>query len=222
MRAPYLSDDGLSRREGYVSCERAKKDGCMSQAVSDEVLQRLLDTDAPDVLAWVDGVFADTQQASGDVNWLGLAEAAAFRAVTRSDLPWARVATTVYDHLHQTAAFGHEQSSIDPDPAEDSAMHVRVAMIARFGGRAGDSVLDIGHLIGQIDASLTLSRDEAGRLAASFHEWSFDQWPRHVGELRQLRAIKDRLTILKTLVASGALQPTEQQRSWIALWDELP
>jgi len=194
----------------------------MSQAVSDEVLQHLLDADAPDVLAWVDGVFADTKQASDDVNWLGLAEAAAFRAVTRSDLPWARVATMVYDHLHRTRALGHEQPSVDLDPAEDSAMHVRAAMIARLGGRAGDSVLDVDRLIGQIDAGLTLSRDEAARLAASFHEWSFDQWPRHVGELRQLRAIKDRLAILKILVASDALQPTEQQRSWIALWDDLP
>lgn len=188
----------------------------MQQTTSTELLRRLLQEDVLHVLAWIDEVRMSRQEVPGNFNWLGLAEAAALRARSALDPAWARVAIAAYDQI------------TGPDKPRDreailcSSMQLRAYMIATLGPRPGDTVLDPEVVLNWFTANLPFSLDHATKVVASLRGLDEQGMRQRIDEMRQMRRLKNRTFVLKTLSSSDRIQLSQEAQSWIALWDELP
>lgn len=106
-----------------------------------------------------------------------------------------------------------------------SSMKLRAYMILRLGSVPGNPVLDMERIICWFFDLLNMSLEEATRKAASwqeglktgnpFKELTWD-------DVRALRYIKSRLSVIKELSKSNEFKPTEELSAWLALWKELP
>lgn len=167
------------------------------------------------VQAWVEQARCGQIAVPSDFNWLGLAYSAAEAArdlAARGDraaLAWAGAAISVYDYLASEAA-ADVTSEFERD-----AMFVRAAMIAGFGAVPGHPVLDIATIERWFIDRLPWSRDEAMSMAENWTQRPIDQ-------IRQLREIKNRLAVIKSVMDAGYLRDNEPLRQWVEIRDSLP
>ena|SRR5438876_5265581 len=169
----------------------------------------LKEQDASRVQAWLDSVWSGQQQAPDDPNWWqAVAYDAAQKARLGSDLTWAQVATSVYDHLATQADNAGRNSFML------SSMMLRADMISRLGVVPGHPVLDIDNISRWFFDSLEIPYEEASRQADAWTELQ-------VEDIRKLRAIKNRLGVIKLLSDEGLLDDTELSK-WLLLRDKLP
>ena len=187
----------------------------MNQLKSTKLLNKLLQQDATEVLAWLKEVWSGELRSPINFNWHGLAEAAANEARLNYgdgspvfNLTWAEIAILIYDRLAELAGELAGESFLI------SSMLLRAAMIAELGVIPGHPVLDIDRVINWFFHSLKMSPDEATKKAANWRNCSIE-------EIRELRKIKNRLNVISVLVESGKFVPIELS-TWLSLQSQLP
>jgi len=94
-------------------------------------------------------------------------------------------------------------------------MNLRVAMIRKFGVVPGDPILDADQVVQWFLHGQRMSLEEADQKAASWQ-----QLP--TKDIRELRAIKNRISVIKTLIESGQVKPDQRLNDWLVLWNKLP
>jgi hypothetical protein len=168
------------------------------------------------VLAWLKQVWSGQLQSPENFNWHGFAEAAAFDARSNLDnsslvssLSWAEVATSVYEHL------GNSASESAAELYRNSSMLLRTAMIAKLGSVPGNPVLDIDQVVNWFFNELKISPDEANKKATNWRNCN-------IQEIRELRKIKNRLNIISVLIESDKLTPNQKLSTWLSLKSKLP
>jgi len=145
-------------------------------------------------------------------NWLGLAETVTLNAHTTHDaisLEWARVADAIYNYLN------NRSTPAKRDSLMVAQMNLRVAMIRKFGVVPGDPILDADQVVQWFLHGQRMSLEEADQKAASWQ-----QLP--TKDIRELRAIKNRISVIKTLIESGQVKPDQRLNDWLVLWNKLP
>lgn len=183
----------------------------MSAFMNVSAISDLSHSDLPQIQHWLDAVLQSELSAPPDFNWLGLAEMFTTRVTanpSRTGLQWAYLAVRVYDHLLETT---DAQESLG-----NSQMMVRAYMINHLGSLAKDPVLDSNILMHWFFQQLTISFADAVQ--------QLDEWPkRRIEWIRNLRQIKNRLSILMPLYQKGQLTTTDGELSkWFSIYSKLP
>lgn len=102
-------------------------------------------------------------------------------------------------------------------------MTLRAWFISRIGSRAGDPILDKEIILGWFTAEQKLSLAEAKERAARWKNTRLpinDRLP--LNEVRELRGIKNRLRIIKTLQECGELPQDSYLNEWLEIRRSLP
>jgi len=171
----------------------------------------LLDQPPGEVLQWLQSVWSDPRMMPERFNWLGVAEVAGTKANFNADLEWAEVAIGIYEWLASRASnesIRHSELS--------SAMSLRASMINKKQQTIPDHiVLDTKRIVYWFYSKLNMRYDEVVREIENWRALPLDQ-------IRTLRRIKNRLSIVKSLVAQGYIQPDEDLQTWLELYPKLP
>jgi hypothetical protein len=183
-----------------------------------DVSNFLLQQPADQAYEWVHNALNDAQNVSQSLNWwLGLAEVASFRARGRSasddspNLPWAKIAIETYEYLIGKTKNKHGASL----PYEQSMMLLRTYCIVKLGSVPGDPILDVNDIIQWFFQKKEMSFDEAQERAQDWRKGSLE-------EIRNLRYVKNRLSVIKYLVQNYPLETNKELDDWLALWEKLP
>ncbi|MBW4693752.1 MAG: hypothetical protein KME27_18560 [Lyngbya sp. HA4199-MV5] len=196
----------------------------MSQSQSITSANQLLREPASDVQRWLKAVQAKQRSVPHEFNWLGLAQATATNAYsdryhTAEQLVWAEIAIAVYAKLSEVGFPENE-------PFLQSAMMLRAAMIRKFGAVVQHPVLDMDAMTQWFFSHLSYTYEEAKEKAAYWQEPAHWQdksnVSTHIDEIRQLRRIKVRLSVLASLPESEQFQFSEALKQWLFLRDKLP
>ena len=167
------------------------------------------------VQSWLDSVWARRQGLPAAFNWLLLAQHAAQLARWNDDLDWARVSTRVYDWLHR----------VDLDGYDESSMTLRAYFINKHGAVIGDSLLDPGVILKWFYESLSIGFSEAEVDIETCNELIAKgkiQDPGVFQRCRNLRSIKNKLSIIALLVESKSIRPDEDLSRWLDIRTKLP
>lgn len=181
----------------------------MCQSQSSLQLNEFLQKEAFEVQNWLVAIKSGCLNPPAEFNWLGLAEAAAFKAHSKSDLLWAEVAIQVYQRLADETNSSAQGSLII------SLMLLKAAMIAIFGSVLGHPVLDIEPIIQWFNDSMMTSFDEVAKKTAIWRDCTIE-------EIRDLRAIKNRLKVISILANSQKCILPKELEVWLSLREQLP
>lgn len=192
-------------------------------------VQAILDAGPSEANAWLSQVMESPGWfARRSFNWRLLAQAASSEAqatVDQDQAQWAQLALNIYENVLPLIEPPNSTESV-----LRSAMMLRAFLISEHGAKAGDSLLDPSIVTGWFWSKLTMSCAEAEQQAkelrsrllnGTFGTDSEEQI--FVAALGQLRAIKNRLSVLREMFANNAgLQPSEEETRWLRIWDMLP
>jgi hypothetical protein len=168
------------------------------------------------LLDWIAIAQSNQDRAPHAMNWwLGLAEAAALNATTDDDAPsnqdvlrWAHAAIEVYNYLSETVAPEGRNGF------ECSAMFLRASMMERYGVIPDHPILDPYVVKNWFYDRLPLPREAVVKNAKHWQDLPIEQ-------IRQLRHLKNRLSVIEFFVEKGYLQDTEL-REWVQIRGVLP
>lgn len=204
----------------------------MSELEATQLLRVLIQQNSAQVQSWLRDVWTEPQQVPEKFNWLGLAEVSTSKAQELSyksneshseSLGWAEVATSVYKFLAEN----------QPNVSEGyllSSMSLRAYMILKFGVVSNHPVLDLKQIVTWFFDGLGITPQEAlskttawrNILAKNNPEEGQEYFENNLEDIRQLRRIKTRLTVIKRLSESKQFSPNEELKLWISLFDKLP
>ncbi|WNZ61302.1 hypothetical protein QEG98_36335 [Myxococcus sp. MxC21-1] len=139
----------------------------------------------PRLRAWLDGLVIGEPVDGEHFNWDVFAFTIAARAREERSLGWAHIGLLVYGALAQRHSDEEEYS------LRLSEMNLRSGMIAEFGEREGDFVLDAEPIVAWVQRLTTFSLEEAA-------QWMAQEDIRTVPieKLRAMRRLKHALKIL--------------------------
>lgn len=183
---------------------------------SQKLLKSLATKNGKEVLEWLDDVKNGEKEVPIDFNWLGLAEIAtdrAFSLKSSSDLPdldWARAGIIIYENLANKC----EPQTSSQESLLISSMYIRVRIIIKVGVVAGDKLRDPQIIVDWFFSKLALSLDEVKLI--------IPKWKESLSNLKELRRIKNRLTVIKTLCEEGVKLENQEIYKWLILWRSLP
>jgi hypothetical protein len=181
----------------------------MGDSQTTQTLQTLLSQSPELILHWLQDVESGHQEVSSDFNWLGLAESAAFEARAKNNVTWAEVAIRVYERLATSVDSAHKNGFIA------SIMHLKAFLIIQLGAVHGDPILDPDEIVQWFFANLPYTFEEATQKTA--HWRTLD-----VQEIKALRLIKGRLSIVTSLVKNNIVHPGLELQLWLSLQQSLP
>jgi hypothetical protein len=139
------------------------------------------------------------------------AEGAGTKANLNADLEWAEVAIRIYEWL---ASRANDEDIRHSDLS--SAMSLRVSMINKKHQTIPDHiVLDSQRIVNWFYSKLNMRYDEVVHKVENWRVLPLDQ-------IRTLKRIKNRLSILKSLIAKGYIQSDGSLRAWLELYPGLP
>jgi hypothetical protein len=171
----------------------------------------LLHQSPNEVLNWIQSAWSDPRVIPEGFNWLGVAEVASTKANLNADLGWAEVAIRIYEWL---ASIASDESIRHSDLS--SAMSLRASMINKKHQTIPDHiVLDSKRIVYWFYSKLNMYDDEVVYKIENWRALPLDQ-------IRTLKRIKNRLSILKSLIAKGYIQPDENLQAWLELYPKLP
>jgi hypothetical protein len=184
----------------------------------------LLKMDVCEIKEWLNAVQSGNEITPDGFNWLGLAEAAAFNAHVKQDsqtpasrLEWASIAVSVYERLAKDSSFDGEDSR---ESFELSAMHLRAYLIRELGTKPNHAILDANSIVQWFLDSLKLSVEQVHKHCIVYQALGTEK--NSIEMLRGLRQIKNRLSVIKSLVNSGQIKPNRELTNWLSLFDKLP
>ncbi len=144
----------------------------------------------------------------------GLAQSSAQKARDESDrvesLKWAAIALSVYGYLATERDVRGDFNSY-----ELSAMNLRAAMICKFGVVIDHSVLDIQTIATWFGERTSFERQ---KLASIIDQWRLLP----IQQIRELRQVKNRLSVIELLMDNGYLQDDTDLQEWVMLKKQLP
>lgn len=165
---------------------------------------------------WVSSQSSNKISDSATFNWLGLAEGASYNAYAtlregRNQLAheWGWLAVYIYEELTTN---GGQSESIS---YENSAMQIRVSLIRKLGYKMGDFLLDINLVLDWFESSLTIDFEEAFDKSLNWQELT-------VTEIRSLRLLKNRISILELFKNSTMFVSGKTVENWSELKKSLP
>jgi len=161
------------------------------------------------MLDWLHEVEKGHQQVPLNFNWLGLAEAASFEARSQKNLTWAEVAITIYQRLVDHTDAIHQAGLIS------SMMHLKAFMITQLGVVHNNTILDPDYMVQCFFESLPYNYEQAKLKAAHWQTLT-------IQEIKALKLIKSRLSVLSSLVENKSLHPDPELQMWISLQKDLP
>ena len=174
----------------------------------------LLTKDSLTVQRWLDAVLSDHEAVSDEFNWLGLAQSSAQKARAQSDrveaLKWATIALSVYRYL----ATKRDVKSVS-NSYELSAMSLRAAIICKFGIIIDHPVQNIQTIVTWFGERTSFERD---KLILVIDKWRLLP----IEQIRELRQIKNRLSVIELLMDNGYLQDEKDLQEWVILKKQLP
>lgn len=174
--------------------------------------------DAESVVAWVTNTLSPKTTAPQDFNWLLLADvcsAKARKSQNGSGLPdrtWAEVATAIYDHLADDA------DRKKPGSGESftiSSMMLRAGAIEKHGVISGHPVLDVNLILQWFWNNIKESCEDVEKKAANWKTLP-------IAEIRELRQLKNRLTVIAALADSDKYVLEEELNTWLSVREKLP
>jgi hypothetical protein len=150
-------------------------------------------------------------------NWMnGVSEAAAQAAERKASLEWADIAIRASDLLARVGP--HER-----ELALDRAMRLRASLIVKMGSSPGHPVLDNEIILDWFRSELESPMDVVKQRIARWHD---SQLPVNgrlpIDQVRQLRALKNRLRIVKLLADPGEVPIGSDTSKWLEISDQLP
>lgn len=179
-------------------------------------LQALLRQAPPRLKEWLQKVENGTEVAPAASILYGVGEGAAVHARQDKDLEWARIAISAYELLARDSASKRESEL-------RKAMDLRAWFIAKMGAVAGDVTLDKSILLRWFETGLRYSPDEALQKITKWEEPGLPLDRRlPLTEVRELRAIKNRLSPIKILADCGELSDESPLHRWLELRSRLP
>lgn len=175
------------------------------------LLRTVLGWPLEQVSSWLDGLAIGEPVRGEFFNWELFASTAAARAREGRSLPWARIALLVYGVLVERA-LTHEKHSIML-----SAMSLRGWLIAEFGAREDDAVLDPEPIVRWFRSLATMPIQEAARLVSS------EDWRTLPMEtLLKLRHIKSALNVISLMAETEVVRRNPELENWLQLKPRLP
>ncbi len=182
-----------------LSCEKGRQENV------------LLHQSPSEVLNWMQSAWSNPQVIREGFNWLGVAEGVGTKANLNADLGWAEVAIRIYEWLAGRAndeSIRHSELS--------SAMSLRASMINKRHQTVLDHiVLDSKRIVHWFYNELNVPYDEVVHKVENWEALQLDQ-------IRSLKRIKNRLSILKSLIAKGYIQPDKSLQAWLEVYPKLP
>ena len=183
----------------------------MIEAQRGQQENELLHQSPGEVLNWMRSAWSNPQQVPEGFNWLGVAEGAGAQANLSADLGWAEVAIRIYEWLAGRAndeSIRHSELS--------SAMSLRASMMNKRRQTIPDHiVLDSQRIVHWFYDELNVPYDEVVHEVGNWRALQLDQ-------IRTLRRIKNRLSMLRSLSAKGYIRPDEGLQRWLELCSKLP
>lgn len=171
----------------------------------------LLHQSPGEVLNWIQSAWSDPRVIPEGFNWLGVAEVASTKANLNADLGWAEVAIRIYEWLASSA---NDESIRHSDLS--SAMSLRASMINKKHQTIPNHiVLDSKSIVYWFYSKLNMRYDEVVCKIENWRALPLDQ-------IRTFKRIKNRLSILKSLIANGYIQSDENLQAWLELYPKLP
>lgn len=175
--------------------------------------QALLTGDVLTAKRWLENVEANPARLPSDFNWHGFAQGAANNAQAAATLSDADAWASISVHAYERRQSKHEQSA----SFELSAMHLRSWMIRRYGASEASPVRNPRMLVDWFRSRVTMPLADAEYETAKLRALPVERWSEHLDVLRTLRALKNRINVLRTLD-----DPPEEIRAWLNLWSQLP
>jgi len=180
----------------------------------------LLLKQSPEVVQdWLEQVWSGRISAGEDFFWHGLAEGASYKATRTSyvnsnedKLGWATIAVKIYAYMASTL------HALAPDSFENSAMMLRAFMIGKYGNIPGHPLLDVGEVERWFFQRLPMTLVEAQNKCPL----PLSVYKNQIATVRELRAIKNRLNVIKALNEDGYLLDNRELQQWVQLQDKLP
>jgi hypothetical protein len=174
----------------------------------DAQLQHLLTLDSSELLTWLQQHREAQQTTAKPINWwLHLAVTPTAHCQSQLDLQWCEVSVAIYEQL----ARNHP----DDEVFLHTAMMRRAFTIDRLGAVSGDPLRD-PEVVLEWFWNRTPRSPRA--IAPLIPEWQ--SLP--IEQIRQLRAIKNRLSVVRSLVDSGHIKPDHLLQSWLDYQPNLP
>jgi hypothetical protein len=175
--------------------------------------QMLLNGGVQAAQQWLDRANANPADVPSNFNWLAFAFGAGTRAHSASTIEdadaWASISIRVYEQL---------ATSLDwAASAELSAMNLRAWMIRRYGASELHPVRDVRQLVRWFEQATSMQYNEVRGLAERLRAIPIDLWSEQLDLVRQLRAMKNRINVFRTLD-----DPPDVMRPWLELWSLLP
>jgi len=156
----------------------------------------------------------NNQSVSDEFNWLGLAQSSAQNARGESDrveaLKWAAISLSAYRYLATERDVKGGFNSY-----ELSAMYLRAAMICQFGVVIDHPVLDIQAIMMWFGERTSFERQ---KLISVIDQWRLLP----IQQIRELRQIKNRLSVIELLMDNGYLEDDTELQEWVILKKQLP
>ncbi|MGH2509227.1 MAG: hypothetical protein ACRDHZ_17745 [Ktedonobacteraceae bacterium] len=211
-----------------------------------DLMDYLLAQHPENVNKWLQHVMDGSVSVPEDFNWLGLVNGATFRAELKCmpyaqqptlTILWARVGVNVYEYLLTVS-----RSSKYPDrrSLEVSLMWLRTFSIRKWGAVKDDPLLDIEQIIQWFFQDLPYSLQDLARLIEIWHaireqpsvlrqlseekQITVLQWAFRAEDLTNMRLIKNKLQIIKSLLDANMLSSVQYEKvcNWTPLWENLP
>lgn len=191
----------------------------MTNTEPDNLVHKLLSQEPSEVQTWLRCAWEGQCPIPHNFNWHGLADVAAANARDTLNLDWAEISVSVYDYLCR----------IVPDNCASwtiSAMTLRAFLIMNMGPVAGSTILDPELIFTWVLASLPGPLSDVRQQIAPGREWLLEQIaqrkPNALEQVRELRRLKNRLSVIQGLSDEQILPPDHELQAWLALRPELP
>ncbi|HZS10408.1 MAG TPA: hypothetical protein VFD58_36600 [Blastocatellia bacterium] len=185
----------------------------------------LLNLTAAQAKEWVDGIMSGDQKEASDFNLSRLAEIAALKARQSADknllqpsIDWAGISMSIYNRL------ASDISSEAAQPFIHSTMMLKAYLITRLGAIKDHPILGVNHIIKWFFDALPTNISEAKRKSAIWRASGESSLGKELKlkDIKELRWIKNQLTVIKLLTESKILVPNSNLNKWISLWEQLP
>ncbi|AUX20552.1 uncharacterized protein SOCEGT47_010240 [Sorangium cellulosum] len=181
----------------------------------------------PEAIAtWIELILEGREPRPDGVDWPVLAQLAASDAISRGPsrdgLEWAKVAIAIYENMERL----FDRAADDSD--ERRVMNLRSFFIKTLGPRRGDPLLDPDLLIAWFRRTVHTSPEDAAARAERCRDMMQrapadaardESW---LSEMRELRRIKNVLSVLEPMTSRSDVQLDEDILEWLRARPRLP